>query len=645
MFSIKAISRKFIGLIGSSLSFLVLFTGSAQAQRPLGTDVSGYQPANINWTAVKTNGVVFAWVKATEATGYENPNFTAQLTGAASAGIYVGAYHFARPSDDPNITGAKSADSEAAYFWSVAGSYVKPGNYLVPMLDWEDTGATNGAGFTTTFMSQWVNEWCNDVSNYAAAQGVIIKPLVYTGTWYSVPTSGGFGYPGLNTTVTNWSDTFAAYPANANAQTGNPGGTSPWPSWDIWQYGDTNWSGGDSDVYNGNWQGFLQTFAIDYTNVPSFVTTPTSMTVGLGSNATFYASATGPSVNYQWFFNKQSIPGATTSTYTITNAQLANAGGYTVTASNSYASIPSSAFLSVLAPLANAPGCALDPSNMVNWWTGDGNAYDIYGITNGTPNGGLSYTNGKVGMAFRFDGSSSYLTTSGAEIAPPWTVCAWVYRQNAPGASAALLGDGTYAVKLQQYQHTTDIGISHSAVADYYFNVAQTANAWSHMAIAYNGSLIQLYVNGALASSQIYSNGVAIPTPPGLELPRAYIGVDTFAGVPTDYALGAIDELQIFTNALTASQIQSIYNAGSGGLVRAPQFTSITNLGNGQIQFNVVGMTGKNIIINYSTDFFNWFRIANGNISNPTGVINRVDSTTNSFRYYQALQRTSLPFQ
>ncbi|HXC35860.1 MAG TPA: GH25 family lysozyme, partial [Candidatus Acidoferrales bacterium] len=281
----------------------------AQAQRPLGTDVSGYQPANINWTAVKGDGVAFAWAKATEGTYYVNPNFTSQLTGAASAGVYVGAYHFARPHDDPNITGANSADTEAAYFWSVAGSYVKAGGgYLVPMLDWEDTGATNGSGITISTMSAWVNEWCTAVSNDAAGEGLTIRPVVYTGTWYSVPTSGGFGYPGLNSSVTNWPDWFAAYPANANAQAGSPGGNAPWPGWDIWQYGDTNWSGGDADVYNGNFQNFLQMFAIGGTNAPYFVIPPANISVALGSNATMSAQTSGQSPNFQWYFEGTAIP-------------------------------------------------------------------------------------------------------------------------------------------------------------------------------------------------------------------------------------------------------------------------------------------------------------------------------------------------
>ena len=224
--------------------------GNAMAQRPLGTDVSGYQPS-INWTTVKNGGVAFAWAKATEGTGYTNPSFTSQEAGAKSVGIYIGAYHFARPSSHPNITGASSADSEAAYFWSVAGNYVKlGGGYLVPMLDWEDTGATTNNGFTATMMSAWVNEWCNAVSNSARLNGVPgVRPVVYTGTWYSVP---GSTYPGLTTAVTSWPSWIAAYPTSPNPQTGGPSSSYPWSTWNIWPYADTNWSGGDADVFNGD---------------------------------------------------------------------------------------------------------------------------------------------------------------------------------------------------------------------------------------------------------------------------------------------------------------------------------------------------------------------------------------------------------
>lgn len=321
--------------------------GRTMAQRPLGTDVSGYQPS-INWTNVHNAGVAFAWAKATEGTGYVNPYFTAQEAGAKNVGIYIGAYHYARPSLHPNITGSSSADSEAAYFWSIAGTYVKPGGtYLVPMLDWEDPAVTGGS-FTTASLSAWVNEWCNAVSNYAHAAGMTIKPVVYTGTWYSNPANG---YPGLNSSVTNWPDWIAAYPNNPQPQTGGPSSSYPWPSWYIWQYADTNWSGGDADVYHYDLASFVQTFVIGGGG-PIISQQPTNVTIGVGSNAVFRVGVTGATpLYYQWRFDSADILGATNSTYSRTNVQLADGGSYSVVVSNSLSSVTSTnAVLTVLSP-------------------------------------------------------------------------------------------------------------------------------------------------------------------------------------------------------------------------------------------------------------------------------------------------------
>src|SRR5215470_1408620 len=95
-----------------------LLTSEAADPRPLGTDVSGYQPASVDWTSATNGGVKFAWSKATEGTGYTNPNFASQVAGAVAAKVYIGAYHYARPGLNRGLAGA---DSEAAYFLNTAG--------------------------------------------------------------------------------------------------------------------------------------------------------------------------------------------------------------------------------------------------------------------------------------------------------------------------------------------------------------------------------------------------------------------------------------------------------------------------------------------------------------------------------------------
>lgn len=65
----------------------------------------------IDWATVKNNGVTTAIVKATEGTGYHNPWFLVDVTGAKAAGIDVLAYHFASMGN---------ATAEAAWFKSNA---------------------------------------------------------------------------------------------------------------------------------------------------------------------------------------------------------------------------------------------------------------------------------------------------------------------------------------------------------------------------------------------------------------------------------------------------------------------------------------------------------------------------------------------
>jgi uncharacterized protein (TIGR02145 family) len=68
---------------------------------------------------------------------------------------------------------------------------------------------------------------------------------------------------------------------------------------------------------------------------PSITTQPKSQTVTAGQSDTFSVTATGTApLTYQWYKNDTAISGATSSSYSISNAQAGNAGTYTVTVSN-----------------------------------------------------------------------------------------------------------------------------------------------------------------------------------------------------------------------------------------------------------------------------------------------------------------------
>jgi plastocyanin len=76
---------------------------------------------------------------------------------------------------------------------------------------------------------------------------------------------------------------------------------------------------------------------------PVVTTQPASQTVNAGSDVTLTVAASGPAFTYQWYFNGTAIPGATSSSLTVSTISTIQAGSYTVQLTNSYGTTTSSA--------------------------------------------------------------------------------------------------------------------------------------------------------------------------------------------------------------------------------------------------------------------------------------------------------------
>lgn len=191
-----------------------------------GIDVSGHQ-GNVDWPYWWNNGQRFAYVKATEGTGYTSPYFAQQYNGSYEAGMIRGAYHFALPD---RSGGAEQAN----YFIDNGGGWSADGKTLPGALDIEyNPYGDNCYGLDGGGMSAWVKAFCD---TYHARTGR--WPMIYTTTnWWT-----GCGVGDFSATSPLWIARYA----------GSVGPLPPnWGFHTIWQHSSTPI---DQNLFNGSYE-------------------------------------------------------------------------------------------------------------------------------------------------------------------------------------------------------------------------------------------------------------------------------------------------------------------------------------------------------------------------------------------------------
>ncbi|MQA08343.1 MAG: lysozyme [Pseudonocardiaceae bacterium] len=159
--------------------------GGVQAKASVpGIDVSGHQ-GNVNWRAQWNSGYRFAYVKATEGTGYKNPYHGQQYNGSYNVGMIRGSYHFALPD-------RSSGAAQANYFVDRGGAWSRDGKTLPGALDMEyNPYGSTCYGKSQSAMGSWIRDFHN---RYHARTGR--WPVIYTSTsWWNqcVGTTQNFG--------------------------------------------------------------------------------------------------------------------------------------------------------------------------------------------------------------------------------------------------------------------------------------------------------------------------------------------------------------------------------------------------------------------------------------------------------------------
>jgi hypothetical protein len=200
---------------------------------------------------------------------------------------------------------------------------------------------------------------------------------------------------------------------------------------------------------------------------------------------------------------------------------------------------------------------------------------------NGTLLGDATWAPGHIRGALSLDGQNGYVqvpsTPNLEQISSAITICAWVkfsnnlaynsgdmqdvvrkvtdLSNNPPPYSAYDLvvqdfGGGTFKARMgvtrasDSIRGTSDWGSAHSY------------GSWYHLVGVYDGSAVRIYVNGVQESSAAFSGNLLQTAQP------LCIGRYGNVGEPVN---GLIDDLRLYNRALSATEIQTLFNATSPG--------------------------------------------------------------------------------
>ena len=385
------------------------------------------------------------------------------------------------------------------------------------------------------------------------------------------------------------------------------------------QAGTANWNGMLDDVavfagaltqaqvatvMSGNFSAFIG-------GPPGIVSQPQNQAAPQGTSATFSVGADGQApFQYQWWLNgtnrlsSAANPTATNATLVLSNLQFDQSGSYTVVVSNSIGSVTSqvatlSVFKATLVGLwrFNEAGGAniLDSSGLGNNGTISGENGNLPVRVPGQSGFGsaLSFTNDGADHAYVSIPSSGSLLI-GQTDTNPWTITAWAYESSggtgdyvAAYGRILVIDDGT-AFQLESgasgdaelytwARANTGWQIGWGA----YPSLTPLLDQWEHWAVVYDGINLTVYRDG----NQGPNGGVAsqpVTAPLG-----GYFGFQDaiLIGSELDQSAdrtwnGMLDDVAVFSIALSQSQIQTVMSGDFSGFVPQPPMSISSSSGN-----------------------------------------------------------------
>ncbi|HTK75270.1 MAG TPA: LamG domain-containing protein, partial [Gemmataceae bacterium] len=225
----------------------------------------------------------------------------------------------------------------------------------------------------------------------------------------------------------------------------------------------------------------------------------------------------------------------------------------------------------------SALGQRAGSSGLAAWYKGEAGTGDAIGGPAGATVGGVAYAPGEVGQAFRFNGNDSQVRVPDSPALEPavLTVELWV-NSSQPGNQTYLLSKGASGDSFGSYALDTASGdglfFDVFTSGGFFRSPAAPLQSvfdgqWHHVAGTFDGQVVRLYVDGAEQGA-----GTTLPGPASLayNLPThndLLLGnYDNGGASNFNYHFaGLLDEVSVYSRALSATEIQGIVAAGGAG--------------------------------------------------------------------------------
>ena len=207
-------------------------------------------------------------------------------------------------------------------------------------------------------------------------------------------------------------------------------------------------------------------------------------------------------------------------------------------------------------------------TGLVSYYKFDTDANDSHGSNNGTVSGAVLTTSsgGFIGECYDYDGTNDLITASGADAsiegATAISAFGWINPNSISGKTIFGKGfsndsDEQFIVyfstdsKFRLILRTTAGRTLIDTTAD-----APSTGSWAHVGFTYDGTNVKLYADNVVVASTTTSGALTTGS--------TYSFIMGQSGSGTFFFDGKIDEVGLWTKALTTDEVSDLYNSGAG---------------------------------------------------------------------------------